>query len=58
MKSLLGCSIAVLWACSPLARTDATLVYELDHPTSGKIEKRLSLSRFFVRIDFSNEEGR
>jgi hypothetical protein len=58
MKRLLGCSLVVLWACSPLAHADATLVYELDHPTAGKIEKRLSLSRFFARIDFSNEEGR
>jgi len=58
MKRLLGCSIAVLWACSPLAQADAILVYELDHPSAGTIQKSLSVSRFFVRIDFSDEEGR
>jgi hypothetical protein len=58
MKRFLGCCLAALWASGPLAHADATLVYQLDDASDGKVEKTLSVSRFFVRIDSSDEEGR
>lgn len=58
MKRLIACSIAVLWACGPLAHADATLVYELEGQPQGPVQKTLSVSRFFVRVDSSGEEGR
>ena len=58
MKRFLGCCMAALWAAAPLAYADATLVYEMDSGSDGKVEKTLSVSRFFVRVDSSDEEGR
>jgi len=58
MKRFLGCCMTALWAATPLAYADATLVYEMDSGSDGKVEKTLSVSRFFVRVDSSDEEGR
>lgn len=49
----------VLWALSTsVAHADATLVYQLTEPGAEPVEKRLSISHFFVRVDDSSEKDR
>lgn len=49
----------VLWALgTSVAHADATLVYQLTESGAEPVEKRLSISHFFVRVDDPSEKDR
>ncbi|MEA3276199.1 MAG: hypothetical protein U9Q81_13095 [Pseudomonadota bacterium] len=51
MKRILTCG-AVVWCLGiPTANADATLVYELNGPGGETMEKKVSIARFFARVD-------
>lgn len=49
--------MSVLGASLSVARADVTLVYGLKDGSSEAVEKQLYLSRFFARVDSSDEDG-
>ena len=40
--------------CAPGVQADATLVYALSDGTAGTVQKKISLTRFFARVDSSD----
>lgn len=58
MHKFLALGLAFFGANSSVVQADATLVYQLQDTGTEVVDKKLSLARFFVRVDSSDEEGK
>jgi hypothetical protein len=58
MNRAIAWGAALLAAGCSAAYADATLVYEVREADAPAVQKTLSIARFFVRVDFSDEDDR